>query len=106
MSSLSDTQHYSFQTIGIEQMKAHYLFTEEDAQTLHSMLPVAQKVLPEMIESFYNFIFNFEHAKVFLNTDAVIEKHQKGIEKWYLNLFCGQYDNRYFEGSLSSVKPM
>ncbi len=74
MKILSDTQHYSFQTIGIEQMKAHYLFTNEDAQILHSLLPVAQEALPQMIEAFYTFIFNFEHAKVFLDTDEIIKK--------------------------------
>lgn len=102
METVSDKQHYSFQTIGIEQMKAHYLFSEEDATTLHNLLPVAHKALPQMEEAFYRFIFNFEHAKVFLNTDDVISKHQKGIEQWYLNLFSGQYDTRYFEG-LSTI---
>ena len=50
-----------------------------------------------MKTAFYTFIFNFEHAKMFLSTDEVIEKHQKGIERWYLDLFSGQYDQSYFE---------
>ena len=93
----TDIYHYSFQSIGIEQIKAHYLFTVEDANILQNMLPIARDVLPDMKEAFYSFIFNFEHAKMFLNNDEIIEKHQKGIEQWYLGLFGGQYDKNYFE---------
>ncbi len=102
MTDTLNRQHYSFQTIGIDQMKAHYLFTEEDAQKLHSLLAIAREALPEMQDAFYTFIFNFEHAKIFLNTNDVIKKHKKGIEQWYLNLFSGQYDTAYFE-SLSTI---
>ena len=102
MSNFSDKQRYSFQTIGIEQMKAHYLFTEKDARILYSLQSIAHKALPTMINAFYNFIFNFEHAKVFLNSEEIIRKHRKGIEQWYMNLFSGHYDTDYFEG-LSTI---
>ncbi len=102
MSNFSDKQRYSFQTIGTEQIKAHYLFTEKDAKILHCLQPIAHKALPSMIDAFYNFIFNFEHAKVFLNSEEIIRKHRKGIEQWYMNLFSGHYDTGYFEG-LSTI---
>ena len=88
--------HYSFQTIGIKQIKAHYLFTSDDAKILHSLLPVAKTSLLQMREEFYRFIFNFEHAKLFLNNDEIIEKHQNSLERWYLSLFSGSYDTDYF----------
>lgn len=97
MLNASNKYHYSFQSIGIAQIKLHYLFTEEDTQILQNLMPTAREALPKMKEAFYNFIFNFEHAKMFLNTDEVIEKHQKAIETWYLSLFSGQYDQDYFE---------
>ncbi len=102
MLNLLYKERYSFQTIGIERMKAHYLFTEKDARILYSLQPIAHKALPSMIDAFYNFIFNFEHAKVFLNSEEIIRKHRKGIEQWYMNLFCGHYDTDYFEG-LSTI---
>ena len=102
MSNIAGRYGYSFQTIGIDQIKAHYLFTEEDSRILKTLLPVAKESFSQMTEAFYEFIFRFEHAKMFLNSDDIINKHRRGIEKWYLNLFNGVYDNAYFE-SLATI---
>jgi len=96
---------YSFQTIGIEQMKAHYLFTDEDVKILGSLLPIAKNSLEEMLKAFYAFIFNFEHARIFLNTEEIKHHHQQGITEWYLKLFSSRYDKSYFErlGEISEI---
>jgi len=93
----SSKSHYSFQTIGIEQIKAHYLFTKEDSALLTPLLPLAKASLKEMQKAFYTFIFNFEHAKMFLSDENIIQRHRQGIALWYLALFEGAYDNNYFE---------
>jgi len=105
MAHYSNKSHYSFQTIGIEQIKAHYLFTEKDSAILTPLLPIAKASLEEMQKAFYSFIFNFEHAKMFLSDDEIIQKHRYGIATWYLALFEGVYDNDYFEmlGNISET---
>ncbi len=87
---------YAFQNIGIEQMKAHYLFDASDAQRLQMLEPIAQESLAQMQQAFYSFIFNFEHARIFLGKEEILEKHRQRITQWYLQLFSGNYDDAYF----------
>lgn len=53
--------------------------------------------MKELLKGFYEFIFEFDHAKKFLHNKEILSRHKKGIELWYVNLFCGKYDEEYFE---------
>ena len=75
----------------------HYMFNQKDASLLEGIQNSIGKYSKELLEGFYAFIFEFDHARMFLHNKEVLSRHEKGIEQWYLNLFCGQYDEDYFE---------
>ncbi len=75
----------------------NYKFTKEDASNLKSIEALAILCVKELLKGFYAFIFEFEHAKKFLHNKEILSRHEKGIELWYSNLFCGKYDEEYFE---------
>ena len=85
------------QQINIRQMLEHYRFTDQDAQKLHSLQSDMQTLLPKLLPEFYHFIFSFEHAKIFLHNKEILQKHEQGIQIWFMTLFCGQYDEAYFQ---------
>lgn len=80
----------------------NYNFTDEDIKNLEKASLLFSNYIEEFLEGFYLFIFNFEHAKKFINNDTVYNKHKSEIGKWYLNLFSGKYDDSYFQ-KLSTI---
>ena len=75
----------------------YYKFNHTDAQQLLEIEPLAKEYSKKLLDGFYEFIFEFEHAKMFLHNQEVLVRHRKGIEQWFLNLFCGNYDEQYFQ---------
>jgi len=75
----------------------HYKFTQQDAQALLSVQTLANKHSKELLDGFYLFIFEFDYAKMFLHNEEILKRHRVGIINWYLNLFCGKYDEAYFD---------
>ena len=75
----------------------NYKFSKEDALHLKSIETLATLHTKKLLEGFYKFIFEFNHAKIFLDNKDILARHEKGIEQWYKNLFCGKYEEEYFE---------
>jgi EAL domain-containing protein (putative c-di-GMP-specific phosphodiesterase class I) len=75
----------------------NYKFNQEDASCLKSLKSVANNYSKELLNGFYKFIFEFDHARMFLHNKEILLRHERGIQNWYLNLFCGLYDESYFE---------
>ena len=75
----------------------NYKFNKEDALNLKSIKDLAFLHTKELLQGFYKFIFEFNHAQMFLHDKDVLARHEKGIELWYKNLFCGKYEEEYFE---------
>jgi len=75
----------------------HYKFSDKDAFLLNSIQNITSLHTHELLKGFYEFIFEFDHARMFLHNKEILLRHEKGIENWYLNLFGGQYDTSYFE---------
>ena len=75
----------------------NYKFNQEDATSLKSLKNMANNYSKELLDGFYEFIFEFDHAKMFLHNKEILTRHERGIKNWYLNLFCGLYDESYFE---------
>ena len=75
----------------------NYKFSKEDALNLKSIQNLAILHTKELLEGFYKFIFEFNHARMFLHDKDILVRHEKGIELWYKNLFCGKYEEEYFE---------
>jgi len=74
-----------------------YKFTNNDAVALMKIEDIAMKEVDALLKGFYSFIFEFEHSKIFLHNQEILSRHKIGIKNWYKNLFCGKYDNLYFQ---------
>ncbi len=97
---MTQTYHksiHNLNSLDIEKMKAHYRFSVEDEQGLQALLPIIKPAVKDLLPAFYTFIFGFEHAKLFLNTEAILEKHEKAISAWFVEMFNGTYDEAYFQ---------
>lgn len=77
-------------------LKAHYKFTEEEAQILHDLQPRMEKLADRFIDEFYDYIWGFGKTAQFLKNKDIIAHHRKKIKEWFVNLFCGNYDMSYF----------
>jgi len=75
----------------------HYKFNDYDALALKSIKGIAKLYTLELLEGFYKFIFEFDHARMFLHNKEILSRHEEGIKNWYLSLFCGLYDESYFD---------
>lgn len=75
----------------------NYKFNSKDADALKSLKTIAKQETADLLKGFYEFILEFDHARMFLHNKEILDRHEKGIENWYLNLFCGVYDEEYFE---------
>ena len=80
----------------IGKMLAHYRFGPEDSRRLKALEPLMVASLPELLPGFYDFIFSFEHARIFLHNDEILAKHRRGLQRWFRALFGGRYDGSYF----------
>jgi len=86
-----------YKKIDIHVLLEHYRFTQEDMIILKSIEPIAKANIDLLIEKFYHYIFSFQYAKIFLNKEEILKRHEAGIRSWFLNLFCGEYNKEYFE---------
>ncbi len=73
----------------------HYKFDQKDAQILKDIASIVKPYTSEFLKGFYEYIFEFEHARMFISNQEIHTRHQSGIEQWFNNLFCGQYDQKY-----------
>ncbi len=77
-------------------LKAHYKFTDEEAQILKDLQPRMEKLADQFIDEFYDYIWGFGKTAQFLKNKDIIAHHRKKIKEWFINLFCGKYDMSYF----------
>ena len=96
----------ALQTINIAQMLEHYRLSEEDASRLHALQPLMEKAVDDLLPGFYEFIFSFEHARIFLHGEEILQKHSSGIRQWFIALFAGPTMRAIFSSSTASVKHM
>lgn len=77
-------------------LKAHYKFTQEEAQILQNLQPRMEKLADEFIDGFYDYIWGFGKTAQFLKNKDIIAHHRNKIKEWFINLFCGNYNMSYF----------
>ena len=79
-----------------ETLKAHYKFTDEEAQILKGLQPRMEELAEVFADEFYDYIWGFGTTAQFLKNKEIIAHHRVKIKEWYINLFSGKYDNFYF----------
>lgn len=81
--------------LNMQEIKAHYLFTDEDAELLTSLLPLAEANQERFADEFYDYLLGIPETAEFLKEDLIVQAHKKTHQEWFVNLFSGGYDNRY-----------
>jgi uncharacterized membrane protein (DUF373 family) len=81
----------------IREIKHDYRFTEDDEQRLAGMLPFMEEHADEVMSTLSLWIMGTKGAMQFF-TEESMQKHVFGAQRaWFLELFSGKYDNRYYE---------
>ncbi len=81
----------------IEQLKKDYEFSDKDVERLKELKPYMEKYINEFSKDFYDFVFRFPDIKKFFKDEETVKRHDEKIRQWYIDLFSGNYDERYFE---------
>lgn len=79
----------------MQEIKSHYLFTQEDATSLKCLLPLAETQKERMINDFYDYLLGIPETATFLSAEGVLKRLKQSHSEWFLNLFSGVYDNNY-----------
>lgn len=80
-----------------KEIKERYQFTEEDRQRLQELRPLMTTSADEVMDSLSSWIISDRDASRFF-TDETKKMHVFSSQKiWFLDLFSGIYDHRYFE---------
>jgi uncharacterized membrane protein (DUF373 family) len=79
------------------EIKHDYRFTEEDEQRLLKLRPLMEEHADEIMGTLGLWIMGTKGASQFF-TEESRKKHVFGAQReWFLELFSGKYDNRYYE---------
>ncbi len=79
------------------EIKHDYRFAEEDEQRLAGLRPLMEEHADEIMSTLSLWIMGTKGASQFF-TEETIKKHVFGAQReWFLELFSGKYDNRYYE---------
>lgn len=79
------------------EIKQNYRFTPEDEKRLQDLRPLMEDHVDEVMSTLSLWIMGTKGAAKFF-TDESRKKHVFGAQReWFLELFSGNYDNRYYE---------
>jgi uncharacterized membrane protein (DUF373 family) len=79
----------------MQEIKGHYQLSEEEVESLRSLLPVAEKNRDLMIDEFYDYLLGIPETATFLQDNQLLDRLKKSHGDWFVNLFRGNYDNHY-----------
>lgn len=79
----------------MQEIKSHYLFTDEDAEQLKSLLPIAEADKEQLIEEFYDHLLGIPETAQFLQDDQRLHRLKNNHADWFVGMFAGTYDNLY-----------
>jgi uncharacterized membrane protein (DUF373 family) len=79
----------------MQEIRGHYQFTAEEADTLRAMLPIAENNRDLMIDEFYDYLLGIPETATFLQDPQVLKRLKRSHGEWFISLFRGVYDNHY-----------
>ncbi len=77
-------------------LKEHYFFTDEDARNLKLLHPLMDKFKSRATVEFYRFVKSFDETEKFMPDEETMKKHRLSFQHWFVSLFDGVYDHKYF----------
>lgn len=81
--------------VTIDELKRHYLFTDDDAALLASLQPLAEANKHAITDRMYDYLFGIPETAAFLQNDAMLQHLKTSHQDWLIGLFSGKYDNHY-----------
>lgn len=78
-------------------LKRHYFFSEEDAERLQELLPLAEQHQQRMVDEFYEYIMSQPETAGIMSKQTTREKMSHFHRLWFLSLFQGTYDEHYLQ---------
>jgi len=76
-------------------LKTHYRWTPLDEQNIKKLSRFAIDRTDEFVDRFYKVIHLFSGSEKFTSSQEEIDAHKQKLTDWYLQLFCGYYDDDY-----------
>ncbi|OGR27638.1 MAG: heme-binding sensor globin domain-containing protein [Desulfuromonadales bacterium GWD2_54_10] len=80
--------------INMQEVKDHYRFTDDDAELLRSLQPLAAQHLDRFGDEFYDYLYGLPETAAILNRSNR-ERLREMHNRWFMSLFNGTYDNHY-----------
>jgi uncharacterized membrane protein (DUF373 family) len=82
--------------LNMQDIRNHYFFTDDDAELLKSLQPLAETHKTRMASEFYDFLLGIPETAEFLRDEHVLRKQKEVHQEWFMALFSGTYDNIYY----------
>ncbi len=81
----------------IDLLKRQFFLTDEDAERLRELLPLAEEHQQQLVNSFYDYIQSQPETAAILARQTTREKMSHYHRLWFLGLFQGVYDEAYLQ---------
>ncbi|MDD2582892.1 MAG: protoglobin domain-containing protein [Desulfuromonadaceae bacterium] len=78
----------------MQDLRAHYRFTDRDAELLLSLQPLAEQNLENFALEFYDYLYSLPETASILNNSRRAQLREMH-SNWFMSLFTGIYDNHY-----------
>jgi len=78
----------------MQELKDHYRFTDDDAELLRTLQPLAAQHQDRFAQEFYDYLYGLPETAAILN-DSNRDRLREMHVRWFMSLFCGTYDNHY-----------
>jgi uncharacterized membrane protein (DUF373 family) len=78
----------------MQNLRDHYLFTDEDSELLLSLQPLAEENLERFSREFYDYLYSLPETTKILNSSNRTRLNNMH-NNWFIQLFTGIYDNHY-----------
>ncbi|MDA8413298.1 MAG: protoglobin domain-containing protein [Desulfobacteraceae bacterium] len=78
----------------MQDLRDHYRFTEQDAELLQSLQPLAEQNRERFTLEFYDYLYSLPETAAILNSSNR-QNLRDMHSNWFMSLFNGIYDNHY-----------
>jgi len=78
------------------QIEQHYQFSRIDAKNLLQLRPIMEQYKEELADKFYDTLRKYKETAKFLPDKETIKARKKTLAAWFMDLFNGVYDRKYF----------
>ncbi len=78
----------------MQEIRDHYRFSDDDAELLLSLQPLAEQQRERFSQEFYDYLYGLPETAAILN-GANRPRLREMHTTWFMSLFSGTYDNHY-----------